>query len=769
MKRTIFIIAILLSSLQGYSQESPDIIPTPVKMEVNEGTFLIDARTTIQYDKKKKELGEVAEFLTRYIRDISGIELSHNAKDNKKIIFRESNDDTLLDEGYHLQVTPQSIIIEAANRKGIFYGIQSILQTLPAIRTNASLEIPAMEITDYPRFQWRGMMLDVSRHFYSPEAVKQYIDLLATYKFNTFHWHLVDDPGWRIEIKKYPKLTEVGAWRVDHLDKVWSERPPAQEGEEATYGGYYTQEQIKEIVAYAQKRNITIVPEIELPAHSVAALAAYPEYSCTEEPQLVNTGGIYPKGIQSAYCPGKDKTFDFLEDIFLEVLELFPSEYIHIGGDELDKSQWEKCDACQSRIKKENLENEDGLQSYMVKRIEKFLNAHGRKLIGWDEILEGGLAPGATVMSWRGEAGGIKAAQMGHDVVMTPGSPCYFDHYQAGPEGEPAAIGGMNTLKDVYEYDPIPKELNTEEAQYVLGAQANVWTEYIATLSHLEYMVLPRMLALSEVVWSPSKHRDWEDFNKRLRGWHFRAFDQKGYHYNKGNSKVVITPQSVDGKLLVELESEIVGAEIVYTLDGSRPQRDSQKYSKPVEIRESSTIKASTLLNGEVLGMVPASQSFEIHKAVGQNVDYKNPVSRYYMADGPNSLTDGVRGTFTVGKYWHGFHATDMIATIDLGTITDINRLSVGILQKRKDWIFPASSVTFEISTDGKTFSRMETVDLPIKRDNKENKILNYTTDKNTTKGRFIRVTAENFGVCPAGHPGEGKPTWLFVDEIVVE
>ncbi|MDA3833034.1 MAG: family 20 glycosylhydrolase, partial [Spirochaetales bacterium] len=384
-------------------------------------------------------------------------------------------------------------------------------------------------------------------------------------------------------------------------------------------------------------------------------------------------------------------------------------------------------------------------------------------------ILEGGLAPGATVMSWRGEAGGIKAAKMGHDVVMTPGSPCYFDHYQAGPEGEPLAIGGMNTLKNVYDYEPIPEELSGEEAQYVLGAQANVWTEYIPTLTHLEYMILPRMQALSEVVWSPADHRDWEDFNQRLRGWHFRAFDQKGWNYNKGNSKVVISPRSVDGKLMVQLATEIVGAEMVYTLDGSLPLNASNKYSKPFEISETSTLRASTLLNGEIMGTVPASQTFKIHKAIGHKVEYENPVSRYYMADGPNSLTDGVRGTMAVGKYWHGFNAHDMVATIDLGSVTDINRLAVGILQKRKDWIFPASHVEFAISEDGKEFSTVKKVSCPVNSDNRENMILNYVADLSGIKGRYVKVTAHNFGVCPEGHPGEGKPTWLFVDEIVVE
>ncbi|WP_462317650.1 glycoside hydrolase family 20 protein [Marinilabilia sp.] len=769
MYKLFLISALLLASLLSWAQNAVEIIPVPVEMQVTDESFVIDESTAIQYNRDDVELARLAAFLTLQIEDISGLELPHNLKRSKNIRFTLIQDKQLGEEGYRLDVNSKAINLQANNRKGIFYGLQSLFQTLPSIRTNEQLYVPGLQIVDYPRFKWRGMMLDVSRHFYSPEAVKHYIDLLATYKFNVFHWHLVDDPGWRIEIKKYPKLTEVGAWRVDHLDKVWSERPPAKEEEKPTYGGYYTQEQIKEIVAYAQARNITIVPEIELPAHSVAALAAYPHLSCTGEPQFVNTGGDYPDGVQTAYCPGKEEVFTFLQDVLVEVMELFPSEYIHVGGDEVDKTQWENCDLCQKRIRQEKLEDEDGLQSYMIKRMEKFLSSHGRKLIGWDEILEGGLAPGATVMSWRGEAGGIKAARMGHDVVMTPGSPCYFDHYQAGPEGEPAAIGGMNTLKDVYSYEPVPEVLDQEAAKHVLGAQANVWTEYIATLSHLEYMVLPRMLALSEVVWSPSENRDWINFNRRLRGWHFRTFDQKGFNYNTGNSKVVITPESSDGELKVTLQTEIVDGDIVYTLDGSIPDLNSYRYKGPIEISESCVLKASTVSDGKILGLVPASQAFEIHKAIGREVEYEYPVSRYYMADGPNSLTDGVRGTLAVGEFWHGFNETDMVAEIDLGQTTKIHKVILGVLQKRKDWIFPAQKMDVEVSLDGEKFTKVATVDCPLRSDDVSNQTIDYQADLDEVETRYVRVTATNFGVCPEGHPGEGKPTWLFVDEIVVE
>jgi len=769
MKKGVLLFATILMAVTVFGNNESPIIPEPVEIKMTDGHFTIDEETSVHFNDDQERLTSLAEFFANYIKEISGYELALNEPSSKEVRFEMIDHDQLGDEGYQLDVNQGRITICANDPKGIFYGMQSLFQTLPSIRTNETLNVPAMEVLDYPRFEWRGMMLDVSRHFFSPEAVKQYIDLMATYKMNKFHWHLVDDPGWRIEIKKYPKLTEVGAWRVDYTDMPWSERPPAEEGDTATYGGYYTQEQIKEIVAYAQERNITIVPEIEMPAHSVAALAAYPQYSCTGEPQFVNTGGDYPENVQTAYCPGKEKTFDFLKDILLEVMELFPSEYIHVGGDEVDKSQWEECDLCQQRIEEEGLKDEDGLQSYMIRRMEEFLSDHGRKLIGWDEILEGGLAPGATVMSWRGESGGIKAARMDHDVVMTPGSPCYFDHYQAGPEGEPLAIGGMNTLKDVYDYEPIPSELEKEKAKYVLGAQANVWTEYIPTLSHLEYMVLPRMTALSEVVWSPAEKRDWEDYNRRLRSWHFRMYDHKGLNYSEGNSKVIIKPVSEDGRLMVELKTELIDAGIVYTLDGSDPTAESKPYTEPFEIEESTTLKASTVRNGEVLSPAPAVQEFSIHKAIGRDVEYEYPVSRYYMADGPNSLTDGVRGTLEVGKFWHGFSGSDMVAEIDLGRKQDVQELVLGALQKRKDWIFPPRHVTFEVSEDGADFQEITTVECPLSQDDKSNQAIDYRTEVNAEDVQYIRVKAKNFGVCPDDHPGAGEPTWLFVDEIIVK
>jgi hexosaminidase len=736
-------------------------------MELKEGFFGISNHTVLRISKTSSDLQAAARFLSAYISNISGYRLPQQAAKTNFIELRIEKTPGIGEEGYLLSVSPASVKITANTKAGIFYGMQSLFQTLPAIRTNAPLQVPCMQVMDFPRFKWRGMHLDVSRHFFSPELVKEYIDLMSAYKMNVFHWHLVDDQGWRIEIKKYPKLTQVGAWRVDETAKPWGERPQATPGEPATYGGYYTQEQVKDIVAYAASRNVTIVPEIEMPGHVASAIASYPYLSCTQLPQLPLTGGNY-NNMSSNYCAGNDSVFTFIENVLSEVIHLFPSKYIHIGGDEVDKTPWKKCPRCQARIKAEGLKNEEELQSYFIKRIEKYLIKKQRKMIGWDEILEGGLAPEATVMSWRGEAGGIAAAKMNHDVVMTPGSPCYFDHYQAGPEGEPPAIGGMNTLKNVYEYEPIPKELDAEQAKYVLGAQANLWTEYITSAEQVEYMVLPRMLALAEALWSPAAAKSWLSFNQRLER-QFRAFNQKGLHYCKGNFKVTIRPFAENGKLFATLSTEAVKGNIYYTTDGSNPTAASRKYEVPFLIDSSITLKEVTVINGVVMGAQPAEQAFVMHKAVGKEVKYTYPPSRYYLADGPNSLTDGVRGTHSVGKYWHGFNGNDLIATIDLGKVTTVHSVSLGCLQHYRDWIFLPQSVTVETSADGKSFTSAGTVANTVSVNEQAGTIKNFTVPFPDRSIRFIRVTAKNPGQCPKGHPGEGQPAWLFADEIVVE
>ncbi|MDP4282339.1 MAG: beta-N-acetylhexosaminidase, partial [Bacteroidota bacterium] len=504
-------LAVLLNFNLYAQSEKIQVIPKPAKIKEIKGTFRVDASTSILMAGKNEDIVRNTLFLCETLRQAGGPVLSPvemNSKNKKKqaIILSLNDQGKIPAEGYILKVTPKHIFIQGGSGAGLFYGIQTLLQLMPPeimssnkLKPGISWDIPCAEIQDSPRFPYRGMHLDVSRHFFGKEFIKRYLDLMATYKMNTFHWHLTDDNGWRIEIKKYPRLTQISAWRADHENLPWRERPAQKEGEKATYGGYYSQDDIREIVQYAKDRYITIIPEIEMPAHSIEVLAAYPQFSCTGGPFTVPTGSYWPN--IDILCAGNDSVFTFIDDVLTEVANLFPSKYIHIGGDEADKTRWIACPKCQKRVKDEGLKNEKELQSYFIKRVEKIVISKGKKMIGWDEILEGGLAPEATVMSWRGIEGGIIAARQGHDVIMTPTSYCYFDYCQGESGYEPTSIGGYLPLKKVYSYEPLPQELSSAEQKHILGAQANIWTEYIPIPSHVEYMAIPRMLALSEVVW----------------------------------------------------------------------------------------------------------------------------------------------------------------------------------------------------------------------------------------------------------------------------
>jgi hexosaminidase len=506
MKTTYIFLLFLLISL-SFSQNNIAIIPKPQNTLAGKGSFYITTKTYIQADENSFE----ANYLKEALQIQTGLNLKITSKNNSKnihLVLLEPKIANFNKELYEIVVSDSEIVISALTNQGLFYGIQTLLQMVPFEKKN-EIAIPWIKISDAPKYAWRGMHLDVCRHYFPITFIKKYIDYLAHYKMNTFHWHLTEDQGWRIEIKKYPKLTEVGAWRNGSMIGRYDD----QKIDDIKYGGFYTQEEIKEVVAYASKRHITIVPEIEMPGHSLAALAAYPELSCTGGPfEVGKKWGVF----DDVYCP-KEETFTFLENVLSEVLALFPSEYIHIGGDECPKTRWKSCAHCQKIIKEKGLKDEHELQSYFIQRIEKFVNNKGRKIIGWDEILEGGLAPNAAVMSWRGTEGGIAAAKQKHYVVMTPGSHCYFDHYQGKPENEPLAIGGFTSLEKVYNFNPMPKELILEEQKYILGAQANVWTEYILTPEQVEYMIMPRMSALAEVLWGTANPENFIDFKTRLQ------------------------------------------------------------------------------------------------------------------------------------------------------------------------------------------------------------------------------------------------------------
>lgn len=584
------------------------IIPEPAEMTISKGVYRISSKTPVYVNESRPELVDVANYLIERIEASSSLRLDVQQIDHDpgKGIYLHSDApvNTGNPEGYELIVSGNGISINGLSARGVFYGIQSLLQMLPPeiygneeVLSGKDLVVPIVTIRDEPRYAWRGMHLDVGRHLFPVEFLKKYIDLIAMHKMNVFHWHLTEDQGWRIEIQKYPGLTEIGAWRE------------TENGEK--YGGFYTQDQIQEVVEYAKSRFVDVMPEIELPGHSVAALAAYPELSCTDGPFKVRTAwGVS----EDVYCAGKEETFNFLEDVIDEVVELFPFEYFHIGGDECPKVRWEECDDCQKRIRDENLKDEHELQSYFIGRIEKYLATKNKKLVGWDEILEGGLAPNATVMSWRGEEGGIAAAKQKHNVIMTPNPFLYFDYYQGDPKTEPKAIGGFLPMEKVYSYNPTPDALSKAEAGYILGAQGNVWTEYIATTEKIEYMALPRMCALAELVWTPQELRDYEKFTYRM-GAHYARLDAMDVNYR-------IPPPVVEETSYVFLrEQEIVlhpsmdEADIRYTTDGTEPDENSLAYSDTLTFDNDVVIKAKTIMKS---GQASATLTINLDKQAPQ-------------------------------------------------------------------------------------------------------------------------------------------------------
>lgn len=561
------------------------IIPAPVTVKKNKGEFKLNSETIILTDSPNHK---AVKFFGDYIRklglntSITDVAMFGDRRLKMKNIITLSVNfkGDIPSEGYELNVTEGGIVLNG-RFSGLFYGVQTLIQLIHN-NGNGTATIPCCYVRDYPRFSYRGMHLDVVRHFFDVDFVKRYIDLMAMYKLNYFHWHLTDDQGWRIEIKKYPKLTSIGSKRAQ--TKIG--RATGGETEDlydsTPYDGFYTQDQIKEIVAYAEARFITVVPEIEMPGHSMAAIAAYPELSCdpSKSYKVGENWGVY----KDVYCP-TEETFTMLSDILAEVMDLFPGKYIHIGGDEVPKDAWKKSDFCKQLITDRSLRDEEGLQSYFIGRMEKYINAHRHSIIGWDEILEGGLAPNATVMSWRGDAGGIKAAQQEHDVIMTPGSGgMYFDHAQAKSTQEPLSIGNYAPLQKTYAYDPVPAKLEKEQQKYILGVQANLWTEYMPTPAKAEYMLLPRMLALSEVAWTPLRNKDYKNFSEERIPHHLMKLDAAGYNYRVpvaiGSSDTTLT----GSKFTIELAPSVEGAKVHYTLDGYAPRETDMEYTGPIKL-----------------------------------------------------------------------------------------------------------------------------------------------------------------------------------------
>lgn len=742
------------------SEKKVSIIPKPNSLNINSGNFSISAETIIVYDEQFKDAKSLAEYLNHFLSK-SNISLKvQNHLPSSNYIYFKFSDDIKNEEGYTFNSTSNGIIIGASNSKGIFYGVQTLLQLLPAEiystqNNSVDLTIANVSIIDEPRFTYRGAHLDVGRHFYDVNDIKKFIDYIAMHKMNKFHWHLTEDQGWRIQIKKYPKLTEIGAWRKETM------------GDGKPHGGFYTQDEVREIVKYAEERYITVIPEIEMPGHALAALASYPELSCTGGPFEVETiFGVH----KDVFCAGNENTFEFLENVLLEVIELFPSKYIHIGGDECPKERWEKCSKCQTRIKNEKLKDENELQSYFIKRIEDFLLTKDRLIIGWDEILEGGLAPNATIMSWRGIEGGIEAARQGNDVIMTPTSHCYFDYYQGNPENEPVAIGGYLTLSHVYSYEPIPEELTAEESKHILGTQANVWTEYLPEFKDVEYMLLPRLAALSEVCWGKKEVKNLDDFLKRLPE-QISRYEAAEINFAKSSYNVTIGTKlsETNNSLNIELSTELARADIYFTLDGSIPDKNSEKYSKPFNINSTKEIKAVSYSNGKLMSKV-SSKNILIHKAFGKGVSIKTSYSNKYDAGGDFGLVDGIYGSssFTAGG-WQGYEGDDFEAIVDLGEEIKINRINSSYLQRINSWIFMPQYVEYSFSFDGENFSNLSRIENEIPATSGVVEVKNFQLETDDLITRYIKVFAKNIEKCPDWHPGAGGNAWIFVDEVTVE
>ncbi len=663
---------------------------------------------------------------------------------SNKVNFRvDPNATDIPDEGYQLEIDEAGVRLTAKTETGLFYGKQTLLQLL------TPNGLPYVKINDQPRFPYRGLHLDVSRHFFDKEEVKKLMNVMSYYKLNTLHLHLTDAGGWRLQIDKYPKLTQEGAFRTQSDWREWwdngKDRQYLKEGTEGAYGGYYTKDDIRDMLAYAAEKHITIIPEIEFPAHSDEVFVAYPELCCA--------GKSHTSG---DFCIGNPKTFEFMENVLTEVIELFPSEYIHIGGDEAGKNTWKTCPKCQALMKKEKLANVDELQSYMIRKAEEFLNSKGRRLIGWDEILEGGLAPEATVMSWRGEAAGFKSARMGHDVIMTPGNYMYFDFYQADPRHQPVAIGGYTPIRKVYSYNPIPQDsLTAEEAKHFLGVQANTWTEYIPTPEHLEYMMFPRALAVAEIGWTPQEKRDWQDFKPRVNA-HIPVLQQMGLNpfplSNELEFDMVV--DTIQKEIRVTMDAEKYPAEIHYTTDGSTPTASSPIYQEPIVVKDSAKIVAGIFVNGQLQDRV-SEQRVDYHKGIGKSIRFNSRLYPGYMAGGINAIINGYRGGLTyLDQRWQGY-TDNLDCVIDLGEVMDLHQVSSKWMQLTGPGVYQPEKVEVLTSEDGKNFTSQGVIPTTIPQDKSDLTFQEYTFQGNW-KARYVQLKAQN----PKG--------FIFVDEIVI-
>lgn len=750
LEKLILIITSLLLiqfslSINIYSQNTEDeitIFPKPKIFKKLSEQFILSDKTVLVDESKK-----FSDYFTNQLTELAGLKLSTNNNQscsNKIILSIDKSIDTNK-ESYTLSISNKQIKITGSTAEGLFRGLQTFFQLIqPEAKEKKNFKeivFNGCEINDKPEFSWRGLNLDCGRHFMSKDFIKRYIDILAYYKFNILHWHLTEDQGWRIEIKKYPRLTEVGAWR--------------KEADGSIYGGYYTQEDIKEIVAYAESRFITIVPEIEMPGHSLASLASYPQNSCTGGPfEVGNIWGV----MKDVYCAGNDSTFIFLQNILDEVISLFPGKYIHIGGDEVPKDRWSECSKCQQRIKTEGLKDEEELQSYFIKRISSYLNSKGKTVIGWDEILQGGLAPNAIVQSWQGFEGAIESAQQHHYTICSPAGYTYLNSSSEDLD-----------LRITYSFDPIPQELSNDEKKYVLGSEVNLWTEH-APQETVDSKLFPRILALTEIFWTYPINKNYEEFYSRVQI-SYKELSALGIKFGSEGKSILFNSKydEISKSFIIEVEPGQKNLEIHYTTDNSQPTINSTLYKEPIKIDKSKKVSLSAFLNQQQVG-ITKTLSFNFHKALNSKISIKNLYHERYRANGENSLIDGIRGTenFKDGN-WQGYEGEDFEAVIDLGTEQEIQKVIPRFYLNSNSWIFLPAQVEVSLSLDGKDFFVNKTIVNDIPQKNAEIILKDFTTDFNFVRARFIKVVGKNIKICPEWHPGAGGKAWLFIDEIVVE
>lgn len=745
-----------------------EIIPKPLDVNCKgDASFLLKDGVAVIYPENNQKMQDNAEFLVDYVEKQTGVKLTSHAGmpvDGAICLTLDLSDDNA--EAYKLIVNDKRVCISGASEAGVFYGIQTLRKSLP-VAQDINVNLSAVEIYDKPRFAYRGAMLDVARHFYTVDEVKTFIDMLALHNINRFHWHLTDDQGWRIEIKKYPKLMSVASERKETVVGRWYSG--IYDGK--PYGGYYTQDELRDVIDYAAKRHITIIPEVDLPGHMQAALTAYPELGCTGGPYEVRT--IWG-GSQDVLCVGNDFTLQFVKDVLSEVADIFPSEYIHIGGDECPKVRWEKCPKCQERIKSLGLKSdakhtkEQRLQSYMIQEAAKYLKEKGKRIIGWTEILEGGLVPDATLMSWIGESGGIEAAHQHHDVIMTPNTYLYFDYYQSKKvEDEPLAIGGYLPIEKTYNYEPMPKELTKEEQQYIKGVQANLWTEYIPVFSQVQYMVLPRLGAAAEVQWTDPSKKDYKDFLRRVP--HLVAvYDCYGWNCatHVYDVNVDMKADTVNHVLNVQL-STMADDPIYYTLDGQDPTEKSLKYTKPFTIDQSVVLKTMAVHPDRTSKI--SVDTIRFNKATLKPVVLLQPNESRFSPDGPVVLVDGRNGnhSFDTGA-WLTVAGNDLEAVINMQAETILNSASVHVYVRKDAWLFDARGFSVSVSSDNKNYKEVASQEYKQMQESDSDGIIEHELSFDPCKATYVKIKVISEKSMPDWHWDAGKVPFLLVDEIIL-